>query len=173
MKRTVIFLIALTAALCSNAQIRDTFFGFKLGVATKAQVISGLKSQGKACNYDKANNLYYIENITFAGTEWQSCILEFYKDSLYLVGFGQLYEDKKDAFELFERNLRNIQIKYDSIKEDTITNNPNDKHYKYDDGKIVMSVSYNQDDNLLYHTNIIYQSRNLIIQKKNDYMDDL
>lgn len=67
MKRLVLFLIAFSLFLCANAQIRDTFYGCKLGVTTKKQLLDNLKQLGHECLYDKENKCYYIENVTFVG----------------------------------------------------------------------------------------------------------
>ena len=78
MKRLVLFLIAFSLFLCANAQIRDTFYGCKLGVTTKKQLLDNLKQLGHKIQYDKENNCYYIENVTFAGERWNLCQFEFY-----------------------------------------------------------------------------------------------
>ena len=88
MKRFVLFLIAFSLFLCANAQIRDTFYGCKLGVTTKGQLLDNLKQLGHKCLYDKKIKCYYIENVTFAGKQWDSCQFKFYKDTLFSVGFG-------------------------------------------------------------------------------------
>lgn len=173
MKRIGILLITFMSALCTNAQIRDTFFGFNLGVATKAQVLSGLKSQWEICKYDSENKSYYVENVTFASTEWDFCVLEFYKDTLYFVGFALTSADKGNVDELYKKNLQNTKIKYDNIKESVVSNEKNYKQSKFDDGNIVMSVCYKQLENMKYNTSVIYQDRKLILQIKEDSLNDL
>ena len=104
MKRLVLFLIAFSLFLCANAQIRDTFYGCKLGVTTKGQLLDNLKQLGHKCLYDKENKCYYIENVIFAGEQWGSCQFKFYKDIFYFVGFG-LQSDKEDVIDVYNRNI--------------------------------------------------------------------
>lgn len=73
MKRLVLFLIAFSLFLGANAQIRNTFYGCKLGVTTKKQLLDNLKQLGHKCLYDKENKCYYIENVTIAGEQWGAC----------------------------------------------------------------------------------------------------
>ncbi len=161
------------AVLCSNAQIRDTFFGFKLGITTKAQVLAKFKSQGEIYKYDSENKFYFVENVSFAGEKWDSCSFEFYKDTLDMVGFSNISADKNSICKIYERNLNNVRIKYNSVEEDTLSDDSNKKHYSYDDGRTIMSICYEQLNDLQYHTSIIYQSRLQIVKRKYDYMDDL
>lgn len=70
MKRLVLLFIAFSLFLCVNAQIRDSFYGCKVGVTTKKQFLINLRQLGYKCLYDKENECYYIENVTFAGKQW-------------------------------------------------------------------------------------------------------
>ena len=77
--------------------------------------MDNLKQLGHKIQYDKENNCYYIENVTFAGERWNLCQFEFYKDTLALVGFG-LLSDNEDVVDLYNRNLENVKTKYSEIE---------------------------------------------------------
>ena len=74
MKRIISLLFAFTFFIIASAQIKDEFWGCKLGTTTKAQLISKLQSHGLKCKEDKdINDLYYIEDVIYAGYEWTAC----------------------------------------------------------------------------------------------------
>lgn len=170
MKRLLLFLIAFSLFLCANAQIRDSFYGCKLGVTTKKQVLDNLKQLGHKCLYDMKNKCYYIENVTFVGEQWKSCQFKFYKDTLYLVGFGfQSY--KKDVIDVYNRNVENVKTKYDKIEGKMIRDNQNSKLYYFDDGIVLLSIGYDiEEDN---YAILIYQSKKLINQMDEDAYNDI
>ena len=170
MKRLVLLFIAFSLFLCANAQIRSSFYGCKLGATTKKQVLDNLKQLGHKCLYDKENNSYYIENVTFAGEQWNCCQFEFYKDTLSLVGFG-LLSDKEDVIDLYNRNIENVKTKYDKIEGKMISDNQNSKLCFFDDGIVILSIGYNiEEDN---HASLIYQSKKLINQMHEDTYNDI
>ncbi len=170
MKRLVLFLISFSLFLCANAQIRDSFYGCKLGVTTKKQVLDNLKQLGHKCLYDKENKCYYIENVTFAGEQWGSCHFNFYKDTLYFVGFG-LMSDKEDVIDVYNRNLENVKTKYDKIEGKMISDTQNSKLCFFDDGIVVLSIGYNiEEEN---YASLIYQSKKLIKQMDEDAYNDI
>lgn len=79
MKRIISLLFAFTFFIIASAQIKDEFWGCKLGTTTKAQLISKLQSHGLKCKEDKdINDLYYIEDVIYAGYEWTACYFKFY-----------------------------------------------------------------------------------------------
>lgn len=170
MKRLVLLLIAFSLFLCANAQIRDTFYGCKLGVTTKKQLLDNLKQLGHKCLYDKENKCYYIENVTFAGEQWGSCLFEFYKDTLSSVGFG-LQSDKEDVIDVYNQNIENVKTKYDNIECKMISDETNRKLCSFDDGIVVLSIGYNiEEEN---YASLIYQSKKLIKQMDEDAYNDI
>ena len=88
MKRIISLLFAFTFFIIASAQIKDEFWGCKLGTTTKAQLISKLQSHGLKCKEDKDNDVLSIEDVTYAGYKWESCLFMFYKNRLHYVGFG-------------------------------------------------------------------------------------
>lgn len=168
MKRLVLFLIAFSLFLCANAQIRDTFYGCKLGVITKKQLLDNLKQLGHECLYDKENKCYYIENVTFVGKQWDSCQFEFYKDTLSSVGFG-LQSDKEDVIDVYNQNIENVKTKYDKIEGKMISDNQNNKLCYFDDGIVVLGIGYNMDN----YASLVYQSKKLINQMDEDAYNDI
>ena len=170
MKRLLLLLIAFSLFLCANAQIRDSFYGCKLGVTTKKQVLDNLKQLGHKIQYDKENNCYYIENVTFAGEQWDTCQFDFYKDTLYFVGFG-LKSDKDKVINVYNRNIENVKTKYDKVEGKMIRDNQNSKLCYFDDGIVILSIGYNiEEDN---YVSLIYQSKKLINQMDEDAYDDI
>lgn len=170
MKRLLLLFITFSLFLCANAQIRDSFFGCKLGVTTKKQLLDNLKQLGHKCLYDKENKCYYIENVTFVGKQWDSCQFEFYKDTLSFVGFG-FHSNKEDVIDVYNRNIENVKTKYDKIEGKMISDNQNNKLCYFDDGIIVLSISYDiKEDN---YASLIYQSKKLINQMNEDAYNDI
>lgn len=170
MKRLVLFLISFSLFLCANAQIRDSFYGCKLGVTTKKQVLDNLKQLGHKCLYDKENKCYYIENVTFVGKQWDSCQFEFYKDTLSSVGFG-LQSDKEDVIDVYNQNIENVKTKYDKIECKMICDETNRKLCSFDDGITILGISYDiEEENVAI---LIYQSKRLINQMDEDAYNDI
>lgn len=165
MKRLVLLFIAFSLFLCANAQIRDSFFGCKVGVTTKKQFLINLRQLGYKCLYDKENECYYIENVTFAGKLWGSCSFRFYKETLYYVGFG-LQSDKEDVINVYNRNIETAKTKYDKIEGKMVSDNQNHKQCYFDDGIVVLSIGYGIKDG--NYATLIYQSKKLIIQMNED-----
>lgn len=170
MKRLVLFLIAFSLFLCANAQIRDTFYGCKLGVTTKKQLLDNLKQLGHECLYDKENKCYYIEDVTFAGEQWNTCQFDFYKDTLYLVGFG-LISDNDEVINVYNRNIENVKTKYDKVEGKMIRDNQNSKLCYFDDGIVILSIDYKIEKKNI--ASLIYQSKKLINQMDKDAYDDI
>lgn len=170
MKRLVLLFIAFSLFLCANAQIRDSFFGCKLGVTTKKLLLDNLKQLGHKCLYDKENKCYYIENVTFAGGQWDTCQFDFYKDTLYFVGFS-LKSDKDEVINVYNRNIENVKTKYDKVEGKMIRDNQNNKLCYFDDGIVILSIDYKiEKDNF---ASLIYQSKKLINQMDEDAYDDI
>lgn len=170
MKRLVLLFIAFSLFLCANAQIRDSFFGSKLGVTTKKQLLDNLKQLGYKSLYDKENKCYYIKNVTFVGKQWKSCQFKFYKDTLYFVGFG-LQSDKEDVIYVYNQNIENVKTKYGKIEGKMISDNQDSKLCYFDDGIVVLSIGYNiEEDN---YASLIYQSKKLINQMDEDAYNDI
>lgn len=170
MKRLVLLFIAFSLFLCANAQIRDSFFGSKLGVTTKKQLLDNLKQLGYKSLYDKENKCYYIKNVTFVGKQWDSCQFHFYKDTLSYVGFG-LQSDKEDVIYVYNQNIENVKTKYGKIEGKMISDNQDSKLCYFDDGIVVLSIGYNiEEDN---YASLTYQSKKLINQMDEDAYNDI
>ena len=170
MKRLVLLFIAFSLFFCANAQIRESFYGCKLGVTTKKRVLDNLKQLGHKYQYDKENNCYYIENVTFAGEQWSSCQFNFYKDTLSLVGFS-LLSDKEDVIDLYNRNIENVKTKYSKIEGKMTSDNQDHKLCYFDDGIVVLSIGYKIEEG--NHGYLIYQSKKLINQMHEDAYNDM
>ncbi len=166
MKRLVLLFIAFSLFLCANAQIRDSFFGCKVGVTTKKQFLINLRQLGYKCLYDEENECYYIENVTFAGKQWMSCMFKFYKETLFYVGFG-LQSDKEDAIAVYNRNIETAKTKYDKIEGKMLYDNQNDKLCYFDDGIVILSIEYGMEDGEYYAT-LVYKSKKLMNQMNED-----
>ena len=170
MKRLVLLFIVFSLFLCANAQIRDSFFGCKLGVTTKTQLLDNLKQLGHECLYNKENKCFYIENVTFAGEQWNICQFDFYKDTLYCVGFG-LKSDKDEIINVYNRNIENVITKYDKVEGKMIRDNQNSKLCYFDDGIVVLSIGYKIEEG--NHGCLIYQSKKLINQMHEDAYNNI
>lgn len=170
MKRLLLFLIAFSLFLCANAQIRDAFYGCKLGVTTKKQLLDNLKELGYKYMYDNENKCYYVENVIFVGKQWDSCQFHFYKDTLSYIGFG-LQSDKEEVIDVYNQNIENARTKYDKIEGKMSRDDPNSKQCYFDDGVIVLSIGYNIEEN--NYASLIYQSKKLINQMDEDAYDDI
>ena len=170
MKRLVLLFIAFSLFLCANAQIRSSFYGCKLGVTTKGQLLDNLKQLGHKCLYDKENKCYYIENVIFVGKQWGTCQFKFYKDTLYSIGFG-LQSDKDEVIDIYNRNIENIKTKYDKIEGKMICDEPNNKLCYFDDGITLLGVDYYiAEEN---GATLIYISKKLVNQMDEDAYNDI
>lgn len=165
MKRLVLLLIAFSLFLCANAQIRDSFYGCKLGVTTKKQLLNNLRRLGYKCLNDKEIECYYIENVTFEGKQWKSCQFEFYKDTLCCVGFG-FQSDKEDVIDVYNQNIENVKTKCGKIEGKMIRDNQNYKLCYFDDGIVVLGIAYKIED--VNRAFLIYQSKKLVNQMDDD-----
>lgn len=166
MKRLVLLFIAFSLFLCANAQIRDSFYGCKVGVTTKKQFLINLRQLGYKCQYDEENECYYIENVIFAEKQWGSCSFRFYKETLYCVSFG-LQSDKEDVINVYNRNIETAKTKYDKIEGKMVSDNQNDKLCYFDDGIVILSIEYGMEDGEYYAT-LVYTSKKLMNQKFKD-----
>lgn len=165
MKRLVLLFIAFSLFLCANAQIQDSFYGCKVGVTTKKQFLINLRKLGYKCLYDEENECYYIENVSFVEKQWKVCQFEFYKDTLYRVGFG-LQSDKEDVITVYNQNIENAKTKYDKIEGKMVSDNQNHKICYFDDGIVILDISYRIGDSNL--ATLIYQSKKLVNQMNED-----
>lgn len=170
MKRLLLLLIAFSLFLCANAQIRDSFYGCKLGVTTKRQLLDNLKQLGYKSLYDKENKCYYIKNVTFVGKQWDSCQFHFYKDTLSYVGFC-LQSDKEDVIDVYNRNIENVRTKYVNIEGKMISDNQNNKLCYFDDGITILGIDYKIEEGNF--ATLIYQSKKLINQMDEDAYNDI
>lgn len=142
MKRIISLLFAFTFFIIANAQIKDVFWGCKLGTTTKAQLISKLQSHGLKCKKDKdSNDLYYIEDVIYAGYEWTACYFKFYKNRLYWVTFANEC-DKEEATRIYDTILENIVRKYPRVSRGMDSDKPSEKMASFDDGNVILGISY-------------------------------
>ena len=140
MKRIISLLFAFSFFIIANAQIKDVFWGCKLGTTTKAQLISNLQSYGLKCKKDY-NDLYYIEDVFYAGYEWKSCFFKFYKNRLYWVTFANEC-DKEEATRIYNTILENIVRKYPRVSRGMDSDKPSEKMASFDDGNVILGISY-------------------------------
>ena len=166
MKRLVLLFIAFSLFLCANAQIQDSFYGCKVGVTTKKQLLINLRQLGYKCLYDKEIECYYIENVIFAGKQWGSCMFKFYKETLFSVAFG-LQSDKEDVITVYNRNIETAKTKYDKIEGKMLSDNQNYKECYFDDGMVVLYIGYGIEGGK-YYANLGYISKKLMNQKNED-----
>ncbi len=118
------------------------FGGCKLGTTTKAQLISKLQSHGLKCKEDKdINDLYYIEDVIYAGYEWTACYFKFYKNRLYWVTFANEC-DKEEATRIYDTILGNIVRKYPRVSRGMDSDKPSEKMASFDDGNVILGISY-------------------------------
>lgn len=172
MKRIISFLFAFAIfMIAANAQIKDEFWGCKLGVTTKAQLISRLQSQGFKCKVDKENDFLYIDNVTYAGEVWSSCSFRFYKNKLQYVGFGKKCTKEKSTY-IYDTILENIARKYPQASRRMIVDEASAKNTGFDDGKVLLSISYAIDDEGAFAT-LMYMSRALAVEINKDISNDL
>lgn len=141
MKRIISLLFAFTFFIIASAQIKDEFLGCKLGTTTKAQLISKLQSHGLKCKEDKdINDLYYIEDVIYAGYEWTACYFKFYKNRLYWVTFANEC-DKEEATRIYDTILENIVRKYPRVSRCMDSDKPSEKIASFDDGNVILGIS--------------------------------
>lgn len=126
MKRIISLLFAFTFFIIASAQIKDEFWGCKLGTTTKTQLISKLQSHGLKCKEDKDNKVLYIDNVTYAGYKWESCSFSFYKNRLHYVGFGTKC-GKEKATRIYDTILENIVKKYPQVSRRMDIDKPSEK----------------------------------------------
>lgn len=171
MKRIISLLFAFTFFIVTNAQIKDEFWGCKLGTTTKAQLISKLQSHGLKCKEDKDINVLYIESVTYAGYEWKFCSFKFYKNRLRYVSFENECSKKK-ATRIYDTILENIVRKYPQVSRRMAVDKPSEKTAFFDDGNAVLSISYNIDGEDVFAT-LIYMDRAIAVEINKDQLNDL
>ena len=171
MKRIISLLFAFTFFIVTNAQIKDDFFGCKLGTTTKAQLISKLQSHGLKYKENKDNDVLSIEDVTYAGYKWESCLFMFYKNRLHYVGFGTKC-GKENATRIYDTILGNIVRKYPQVSRRMVVDKPSEKNASFDDGNVVLSISYNIDGEDEFAT-LLYMDRAIAVEIKKDQLNDL
>lgn len=171
MKRIISLLFAFTFFIIANAQIKDEFWGCKLGTTTKAQLISKLQSHGLKCKEDKDNDVLSIEDVTYAGYKWESCLFMFYKNRLHYVGFGTKC-GKENATRIYDTILGNIVRKYPQVSRRMVVDKPSEKNASFDDGNVVLSISYKIDGEDEFAT-LLYMDRAIAVEIKKDQLNDL
>lgn len=173
MKRIISLLFAFTFFIIANAQIKDVFWGCKLGTTTKAQLISKLQSHGLKCKEDKDNDVLYIEDITYAGYKWESCSFKFYKNRLRYVAF-QNECGKEKATHIYDTILENIVRKYPQVSRRMAVDKPSKKTAYFDDGNVVLIISYNYNiDGEDEFATLIYMDRAIAVEINKDQLNDL
>ncbi len=173
MKRIISLLFAFTFFIIASAQIKDEFWGCKLGTTTKAQLISKLQSHGLKCKEDKDINVLYIEDVTYAGYEWKSCSFKFYKNRLRYIGFGTKC-DKEKAMRIYDTILENIVRKYPQVSRRMAVDKPSEKMASFDDGNVVLSISYNYNiDGEDEFATLLYMDRAIAVEINKDQLNDL
>ena len=141
MKRIISLLFAFTFFIIANAQIKDVFWGCKLGTTTKAQLISKLQSHGLKCKEVKDNDFLFIDDVTSAGYVWKFCFFNFYKNRLYCVEFVNEC-NKEEATRVYDIILENIVRKYPRVSRHMDIDKPSEKLASFNDGNVVLSISY-------------------------------
>lgn len=171
MKRIISLLFAFTFFIIASAQIKDEFWGCKLGTTTKAQLISKLQSHGLKCKEDKDNKVLYIDNVTYAGYKWESCSFKFYKNRLRCVSFGNKC-GKEKATCIYDTILENIVIKYPQVPRRMVVDKPSEKMAAFDDGNVVLSISYDFDGEDEFAT-LLYMDKAIAVEIYKDQLNDL
>lgn len=171
MKRIISLLFAFTFFIVTNAQIKNEFWGCKLGTTTKAQLISKLQSHGLKCKEDKDNDVLYIDNVTYAGYKWISCSFKFYKNRLLSVAFGNEC-GKEKATCIYDTILENIVRKYPQVPRRMDIDKPSEKTASFDDGNVVLSISYDFDGEGGFAT-LFYMDRAIAVEINKDQLNDL
>ena len=166
MKRIISLLFAFTFFIIASAQIKDEFWGCKLGTTTKAQLISKLQSYGLKCKEDKVTDVLCIENVTYAGYKWISCSFKFYKNRLHYIGFGTKC-GKEEATRIYDTILRNIVRKYPQVSRRMVVDKPSEKNASFDDGNVVLSISYDIDGEDEFAT-LLYMDKAIAVEINKD-----
>ena len=165
-------MFAFTFFIIASAQIKDEFWGCKLGTTTKAQLISKLQSHGLKCKEDKdINDLYYIEDVIYAGYEWTACYFKFYKNRLYWVTFANEC-DKEEATRIYDTILENIVRKYPRVSRRMVVDKPSKKNASFEDGNVALSISYSIDGEGGFAT-LLYMDRATAVEINKDELNDL
>ena len=173
MKRIISLLFAFTFFIIASAQIKDEFWGCKLGTTTKAQLISKLQGHGLKCKEDKDNDVLYIEDVTYAGYKWESCSFMFYKNRLRYVAFENEC-GKEKAMRIYDTILENIVRKYPQVSRRMAVDKPSEKTAFFDDGNVVLIISYNYNiDGEDEFATLIYMDRAIAVEINKDELNDL
>lgn len=93
-----------------------------MGKTSPKELVQKLKTLGYEVKWDTKNS-FYIENVSFAGEEWNHCIFTFYKNKLLAVDFGLTYGSSS----LFESFVSTAKEKYPNCVLKEITNEPKHK----------------------------------------------
>lgn len=181
MKRLFFVIMFFVVSLGSFSQISKTFFGMTLGISTKAQCEQVLKKMG-VLRYNGEDEMGFGSSecsVKFAGQEWNSLKLRFYKNKLYEVSFEMLHYWNKD----FEMDIANTTItpnvynKYRRYKQKTY-NNDLKTCDKYSDGKTQIFVMFQErtekkDPFFAITYSDVYRSNKVFDEYNSSISDDL
>ena len=77
-----------------------------------------------------------------------------------------MQSDKEDVITVYNQNIENAKTKYDKIEGKMVSDNQNHKICYFDDGIVILGISYRIGDSNL--ATLIYQSKKLVNQMNED-----
>lgn len=160
--KKIITLLLLFVTLGVQAQIQNTFWGLKLGVSTKNDVLKYAQSLENESKIE--NDMLLIYNKNFAGERWDCVAFKFFED--ILLGVSMLKNENavyksEDIIHMYEKFAEKLNSKYASYRIDKYCSA--DNLYFSDN---ITTLSLDKSDNSLgKYITIIYSDYNLNIKK--------
>lgn len=160
----LILVFSLSLAAQNNTPITG-FWGLEFG-ESKAKVKTKLKQKIA----DESETVILIKSITFGGDSYDSCVMEFFKNKLYLGGFSKHIQSKDEAINFVNNLDKKISSKYGTpdTRDGSIY-----KLFKWadiNDNKILITID---DDELTGYTVwLFYTEESLYIEKQQSELDD-
>ncbi len=170
MKKILLFVMLCMVSFNVNAQIQRNFFGLTLGVSTRQQVETKVRSMGtRIRSYDKEN--IFAKKMKFGGKEWDDVLFQFYNNKLLAVIFSVpvlTWEGKSSIIDDWNSFNSSLKDKYGKF---CYIDNEND--ISYFDGSTLLSLKYKNIDSTLDMFTLFYSDYELSSQKDKSIKDEL
>lgn len=128
--------------MLAQAQITNKIWNLTLGVNTKQQVINVINNRQLKI-HDRGNDYIACTPTTFrfGGESWNFAKFRFFNVILQSISFS--YTCSISVRESFDRLKKSLNNKYRSYITDKDLNTYGDWYIDYDDGKTMISLTYN------------------------------
>lgn len=154
MKKNVLLILFILFSICIDAQIQRNFWGLKLGVSTKKEVMNHFKAKKIPVSFE--DGVLVVKDVHFGGYTWEDCRIEFYKNKFVAIflSSANALNSKEYLDSRWEYLVVRLDSKYGKFLESH--EEDNNKHSKvYSDTITTVNIVYNYSDGLWYQS-LIY-----------------